>query len=435
LCAGSLPLTEPCATFTPLQLIEIGDFRVADLGPSTDQETLSAPAPDLHALSSFERFPELEAQFRASYLDVNIGRATVSTAIYLALLAIVTAFDMMGSGTQLSTEAQAWVLALRLGVACPALVVILCAIEFRPLRAHYQTIVGAAAVVLGISVMAVSAIAENAGFSQVQMGDVLVIVYACLFVGLLFHVVVIVAAIHVIAFASIGEVSGLPLGDVTFGSAVVIATALMAVLSARRLERLSRTNFLENRALNEIAERDGLTGLYNRRKFDELAEMLWAQARRDMQRLQILVVDIDCFKSYNDLYGHQAGDDCIRRVARIIDRAARRPLDFAARYGGEEFVLVLFGPSSREPAAVAEQIRVAVMEENIPHKGSSVASVLTVSVGSSSVRPNAWRSLAGLIQQADEALYAAKQGGRNLVIHEDVDEFGRTGAFEVPTAV
>jgi diguanylate cyclase (GGDEF)-like protein len=216
---------------------------------------------------------------------------------------------------------------------------------------------------------------------------------------------------------------------------VVVATALMAVLSARRVERLSRTNFLENRALNEIAERDGLTGLYNRRKFDELTEKLWAQARRDMQRLQILVVDIDCFKSYNDLYGHQAGDDCIRRVARVIDRAARRPLDFAARYGGEEFVLVLYGPSSREPALVAEQIRLGVMEERIPHKGSTTGPLLTVSVGSSAVRPNASRSLAGLIQQADESLYAAKQAGRNLVIHEDVDELSRTGAFEVQTAV
>ena len=409
---------------------------MAEGGPIRDEdELLERPANLDTGLASFARCPGLETQFRLSYLEQNIGRATVSSAIYFALLAIVTAFDMVRDSARFGEGGLSWVFLLRLGIACPALLTILCAIEFRRLHDAYQPIVGTAAVVLGISVMSVSAFAAAQGMFQLQMGDVLVIVYTCLFLGLMFNVVAVVAAIHVLGFAAIGSAVGVPFEDLAFGCAVVTATALMAVFSAQRVEHLSRTNFLENRALNEIAERDGLTGLYNRRKFDELAEQLWAQARRDSHRLQVLVVDIDFFKSYNDLYGHQAGDDCIRRVARVIDRAARRPLDFAVRYGGEEFVLVLYGTSSREPAAVAEQIRVAVMEENIPHKGSSVAPVLTVSVGSSAVRPNATRSLAGLIQQADESLYAAKQAGRNLVVHEDVDEFSRTGAFEVPKAV
>jgi diguanylate cyclase (GGDEF)-like protein len=162
--------------------------------------------------------------------------------------------------------------------------------------------------------------------------------------------------------------------------------------------------------------------------------MVWNQARRDGERLQLLFVDIDCFKAYNDAKGHQAGDQCIRQVARIIDRAARRPLDFSARYGGEEFVLVLYGPNAAEPCEVAERIRSAVQQEAIAHPGSDVADCITVSVGSAAVRPNGARTLSGLIQQADESLYAAKQAGRNLVVHEDVDEFATTGSFEVPEA-
>ncbi len=97
----------------------------------------------------------------------------------------------------------------------------------------------------------------------------------------------------------------------------------MSVLSALRMERLLRANFIENRLLNDIAERDGLTGLYNRRMFDNLTNRLWLQAQRNQESLQIILVDIDHFKPYNDLYGHQAGDNCIRRVAAIIARATK----------------------------------------------------------------------------------------------------------------
>jgi PleD family two-component response regulator len=103
---------------------------------------------------------------------------------------------------------------------------------------------------------------------------------------------------------------------------VGVATGLMAVLSALRVERLLRANFIETQILNNIAERDGLSGLYNRRMFDKLASRLWQQAQRDQQPLQVILVDIDHFKLFNDHYGHQAGDHCIRQVATIIARAA-----------------------------------------------------------------------------------------------------------------
>jgi len=272
----------------------------------------------------------------------------------------------------------------------------------------------------------------STGLPQFQMGDVLVIVYACLFLGLAARVVAIVAAALAAAFFVLGAALGVPAEDLVFAGLVIVVTALMAVLSARRVERLQRTRFIEQRMLNELAERDGLTGLYNRRKFDALAERLWQQARRDGQLVQLLLLDIDCFQIYNDLYGHQAGDECLRRISRVIARAARRPLDFCARYGGEEFVLMLYGPSEQDPLALAEQIRREVMDEQIVHRGSYVAPVVTVSIGTALAEPASGRSLAALIQQADEALYEAKQRGRNRVVDGGMVTAGAiTGRFEL----
>ena len=239
----------------------------------------------------------------------------------------------------------------------------------------------------------------------------------------------------VVAFLIVGFIIGLPGNDLAFSAAVLVATALMSVLSALRMENLVRANFFETQLLNNIAERDGLSGLYNRRMFDTLADRLWQQAQRDQQSLQVVLVDIDDFKLFNDHYGHQAGDHCIRRVATIISRAARRPLDFCARYGGEEFALVLFAPSGAEPTATGEQIRQGTLDLRIPHSHSSVAGFVSVSVGSAIATPGSKRSLAGLIQAADEALYLAKQSGRNRVLHVDADTSAtRTGSFRVASA-
>jgi diguanylate cyclase (GGDEF)-like protein len=184
--------------------------------------------------------------------------------------------------------------------------------------------------------------------------------------------------------------------------------------------------------LNELAERDGMTGLYNRRIFDDYVERLWRQSRRESTGVAIIFVDIDFFKVYNDLYGHQAGDDCLKRISKCIARGAKRPFDFAARYGGEEFVLVLYGPPEEYARSVPEQIRRDVLELGIPHAGSQAGKHVTVSVGLAMAKPETSRSLAGAIQTADEALYQAKREGRNRVVFKDSDSDDvETGNFRV----
>jgi diguanylate cyclase (GGDEF)-like protein len=375
--------------------------------------------------------PETEAEFQSYFIQRSLPRARWATAIYLTLVAVVTAINMRGTMTPFAESILQPIYLLRLGVACPALVVILAATVIPELHRHYQWIAGTAVVVTGMSVMFISGIAAAAGQPQFQMGDVLVIVYATLFLGLLFRAVLLVAGALLLGFIGIGWALGVSSDHVIFASCVVFATTLMSVLSALRMERLLRANFIENRLLNDIAERDGLTGLYNRRMFDSLTNRLWLQAQRNLEALQIILVDIDHFKAFNDLYGHQAGDECIRRVAAIIARAAKRPFDFCARYGGEEFVLVLYAPSGVDSTGLLEQIRRDILTLNIPHAHSD-AGVLTVSIGSATAAPDTKRSLAGLIQTADEALYRAKQLGRNRVLHVDsADSNTPTGAFKV----
>jgi diguanylate cyclase (GGDEF)-like protein len=375
--------------------------------------------------------PETEAEFQANFVRRSLPRARWATAIYLALVAVVTAINMRGTMTPLADSVLQPIYLLRLGVACPALVVILAATVIPELHRHYQWIASTAVIVTGMSVMIISGLAAAAGMPQFQMGDVLVIVYATLFLGLLFRAVMVVAVSLLLGFVGIGWYLGVSNEHLIFASSVVFATTLMSVLSALRMERLLRANFIENRLLNDIAERDGLSGLYNRRMFDNLTNRLWLQAQRNQDPLQIILVDIDHFKAYNDLYGHQAGDNCIRRVAAIIARATKRPFDFCARYGGEEFALVLYAPSGTDATALPEQIRRETMALNIPHTHSESSGVLTVSIGSATAEPDTKRSLAGLIQTADEALYRAKQLGRNRVLHVDSSESNPTGAFKV----
>jgi diguanylate cyclase (GGDEF)-like protein len=211
----------------------------------------------------------------------------------------------------------------------------------------------------------------------------------------------------------------------------LVAANLIGASVAYMQERTSRSRFLEAGLLRELVARDGLTGIQNRRMFDQHIRRAWQQAVRDAQRIAVLLVDIDCFKEYNDRYGHQAGDECLRAVAASLSQCARRPLDFVARYGGEEFALVLYEASREYVAEVSTRIQRSIAELNIPHEASPVASRLTVSLGAAYILPTASRSPEGLIQLADEALYSAKGQGRNRVVVMEAEYQNlQTGRFE-----
>lgn len=165
--------------------------------------------------------------------------------------------------------------------------------------------------------------------------------------------------------------------------------------------------------LEEYSYQDGLTGVANRRMFDSMLEMEWANAQRAGEPLSLILLDIDYFKQYNDHYGHIQGDDCLRNVGQALKNAAIRPRDFVARFGGEEFVLIL--PGTDEPAArqVAERCRKLIRERCIPHEKSSVASLLTISLGVGSITPTHQDQPLPFVEAVDRLLYQAKQKGRD----------------------
>ena len=158
---------------------------------------------------------------------------------------------------------------------------------------------------------------------------------------------------------------------------------------------------------------DGLTGVFNRRHFDEHLKSAWGRAIRLGTPLSVALVDVDLFKRYNDHYGHQAGDDCLRRVAAVMQASLRRPTDMAARYGGEEFALLMPDTDANGALHLACKIRHALSEAHIDHADSSVGTLLTISVGVSTWVPGVVSSAAALLKGADAQLYRAKSHGRD----------------------
>ncbi|MFO1263316.1 MAG: diguanylate cyclase [Rhodoferax sp.] len=178
-----------------------------------------------------------------------------------------------------------------------------------------------------------------------------------------------------------------------------------------------RTNELEaaNRKLLDLSSTDGLTGLANRRRFDAVWETEWQRALRQGLSLAVAMIDVDQFKTYNDHYGHQAGDECLKQVAQVLGTMAQRSGELAARYGGEEFVVILPSLDRDEALTEAERIRAAVQALQIAHAFGTGAGVLTISIGVATCIPSQGESSAGLLRAADAALYEAKHLGRNRV--------------------
>lgn len=173
-----------------------------------------------------------------------------------------------------------------------------------------------------------------------------------------------------------------------------------------------------NSELEALSRRDPLTGVANRRQFDEVLDAEWRRARRSRQRLALVIADVDHFKAYNDACGHQAGDLCLQRVAQALATVAHRAGDLVARYGGEEFAIILPGLDGEPAAALAEAMRRAVEQLALPHPNSSVGPVVTVSLGVASRAPLRGDAPAALVHETDIALYRAKSNGRNRAAGE-----------------
>jgi diguanylate cyclase (GGDEF)-like protein len=207
--------------------------------------------------------------------------------------------------------------------------------------------------------------------------------------GLIFYHALDTNVFVTLVYLAAGAALQLPGREFGFDALSIVAANIFCASVVYTHEKTSRMRFLEAGLLREMVARDGLTGIQNRRMFDQHIQRIWQQAVREATRVAVLLIDIDCFKDYNDRYGHQAGDECLRAVAVSLNQCARRPLDFVARYGGEEFAVVLYEASREYVAEVLTRIQRSIAELNIPHEASRVASRLTVSIGAAFILPTA----------------------------------------------
>ncbi|MGR3279399.1 diguanylate cyclase domain-containing protein [Acaryochloris marina NIES-2412] len=206
---------------------------------------------------------------------------------------------------------------------------------------------------------------------------------------------------------------------------IVLATIIFLAISGLVLvigRFRSTTQELEEKvakrtaALNRLATTDGLTQLVNRRQFDQCLEQEWQRSQRQQAPFSLILCDVDCFKNYNDTYGHQLGDNCLRHVAQVLQNSVRRSGEIAARYGGEEFAIILPNVNSVEATQVASAIRNAIHQLQIPHSTSIAQTYVTLSMGIATMIPSLNNSPQELIKASDNALYQAKAQGRDRYI-------------------
>ena len=254
--------------------------------------------------------------------------------------------------------------------------------------------------------------------------------------GLTFGEAAPTAAMMVVAFLISGLYFHVAAAQLVAKTVMLALTALVGIIAHRDLDKSYRNGFLESDLIGELVARDGLTGLMNRRTFDEHMLRVWQHAMRHRQTLAVMMIDIDHFKEFNDGLGHQAGDAALRRVAQSIQGFARRSLDLAARFGGEEFAVIIYDAPLQHVRELAEGIRRSVCDLRIGRPDSNPDAAVTVSIGVGLVAPTIGRTPHGAVQLADEALYEAKRLGRNCVVIREIEAYRLldTGEFKAGRA-
>ena len=277
----------------------------------------------------------LEEDFRDNYLQENFQKSRLVIGLSLIVVVVVTLVNLY------STNGPSPIMG-RFGISLmtPMLLLALFA-SYSGHRFIYQSLLALSALVIGVAGAVVDVQASLAGQGYYFAGQIgwLFIIWSML--GLLFTAAAGLGAVVSLIYMGCASYVGLPAEQLFFEGFMLLNVNLLGGYSCYKIEYASRRTFLESRILAQLAERDGLTSLYNRRAFDEYMERIWRQSRRENVPITVMLIDIDHFKPYNDLYGHQAGDDALKKVAGVIAGGVQRPLDLAARDGGEEFALVL----------------------------------------------------------------------------------------------
>ena len=369
----------------------------------------------------------LEAEYTVAHLQRVRLRVRIWFSVTVVLAVLFTADQVRRAGL--------WNLIslVHMGVLVPCTVALVWLAWSRQYERFYLPAARVLVPIFGALIAAFIALAITDGRDE-QLADLTVnLVAVFFFAGLMFRQAIFTSAIMCIAFAAAALAVSLPHAMLLKSMVIITLTSVIAAIVYRDVEQSYRRNFLEDALIGELVARDGLSGLMNRRAFDEHLLRVWQHALRDQRSIAVLMIDIDHFKQYNDDFGHQAGDLALRSVARIIQGFARRPLDLAARYGGEEFAVILYDLALPHVQEMAESLRESVQNLQIKLHEAEAATgrEITVSVGVGLAAPVIGRTPQGAVQLADEALYEAKQAGRNRVVVKGTEAYMllNTGAF------
>lgn len=285
------------------------------------------------------------------------------------------------------------------------------------------------------SIIFILELSSHPNVAHYHTGIILIVMFGNIVVRLRFwHAFAVSWITFLLYIMTVTRIEPMPEPVMINSSVVLFSAVIISLIANYQMEYDLRVNYLRERLkeiarirleksrdeLEHLSTSDELTGLANRRSFDARLAKEWAMASDYRLPLSLLFLDVDDFKAYNDHYGHQAGDECLRSIAAVIGNRVRRSVDLCARYGGEEFVVLLPNTSLQNAISIAENIRTAVEKAEITHEYSRVGPQVTISIGVASVVPEEGFDRNILVERADKALYQAKETGRNRTCRESV---------------
>lgn len=369
---------------------------------------------------------DIESRFYAKRAEEYRRLVSVGKLLFLILYSIIAAIAIKAFPLAVMSDDQ-FVLKYVLAPIGGLLLLVMMLADKPFFQTNYQWLATPVSTIILFCVMMASLTTVDSNFAQHAAYDVIIIVTIISF-GLRVQFPVCLLIISLAAVMTILTTVSLnwKIDWFKFCHYYGLGSAITLIIVGL-IERQERFAFLQemlvahqtveldrlNRALDRVSREDPLTSLANRRAFDEVLHKEWERAKRDQQGIALLYMDVDFFKLYNDTYGHNIGDVCLRRVAQTIKQALRRPADLAARYGGEEFVVLLPNTDLEGAMDVAQRIIKHIDALALPHSRSKVASFVTLSVGVTYLIPTNQNTLTAFLAKADAALYKAKENGRH----------------------
>lgn len=394
----------------------------------TSPQDLTAPQ-SITTTSFWGRSGTFPAEIEASYqAEMDRLRENRMVRTGLAGAFLYAAFAISDRSMVPDVYQQAW--KIRFLIVIPLM--LLCSFALYRLKTPLmrESLLSVTLMITGASLSWIAALSHHPNAVHYHTGVTLIVLFGNIVLNQRFRSAVVTSVGLVGLYGvSLMQVAGMS-GEVRFNNWMFCFAAVVISLIANfRMDQDQRRAYLarlreqqRNEELSDAVEllgklsaEDALTRLANRREFDRRLGIEWNRARRDGHALSLVLIDVDCFKNYNDHYGHPAGDACLQKVAEALQSVVRRSADLAARFGGEEFVVLLPATEADAAAALAEHMRQAVADLQIPHAASRAAAGVTVSLGVASLRPDDACQPSDLVAAADAALYRAKELGRNRV--------------------